>query len=197
MMNQSILCGPDMWAGRIIPQKVIERLKQGDKEVLVPACDRIDTGSGMLVIDPQKCNGCKLCEFACSLFHEGEINLARSRIHVLEWNSPGVFLPVLCQQCSDAPCRAACPKEAISWQDDTAQVVIDYDRCVSCGMCVAACPFGAMGFDGIRQMVFKCDVCGGNPQCVHFCEPGALTFPDADDLPVSRLRLSAGIRRRY
>jgi len=180
-----------------IPAETVDRLKKGDSSVLIPYADNIQATPKVLAVDPQKCNGCKLCEIACSLFHYSEVDQARSRIHVLEWNMEGMFLPVFCQQCVDAPCKAACPKDAISWQDDWGRVVIDYDRCVSCQMCLAACPFGAIRFDKFREVVFKCDLCNGQPQCVNFCEPGALTFTYADRIPYPRIRLAAGIRRRY
>jgi len=183
--------------GRAIPEDMVVRLKKGDTSVLIPSGGDIPATPKVLVVDPQKCNGCKLCEIACSLFHDGEVDPARSRIHVIEWNLKGIFLPVFCQHCADAPCKKACPKDAISWQDDWGRVVIDYDRCVSCQMCVAACPFGAIGFDKAREVVLKCDLCDGRPQCVNFCEPGALTFAYADRIPSPRIRQAAGIMRRY
>ena len=71
---------------------------------------------------------------------------------------------------------AVCPKKAIYRDDALERVMVDYDLCISCKMCVAACPFGAMGFDDDRHMVFKCDLCSGDPQCVRFCFPQALDF---------------------
>ena len=47
-------------------------------------------------------------------------------------------------------------------------------------MCVAACPFGAMGFNTDTKKVFKCDFCDGDPQCARFCEVGAVQYVDAD-----------------
>ena len=184
-------------SGHAISDETVMRLKNGDPSVLIPKAANIQATPKVLAVDPKKCDGCKLCEIACSLFHCGEVDPVRSRIHVFEWNKEGIFLPVLCQHCVDAPCKAACPKDAISWQDDWGRVVIDYNRCVSCQMCVAACPFGAIGFDKVREVVFKCDLCDGRPQCVNFCGPGALTFTYADRIPNSRIRHAAGIMRRY
>jgi Fe-S-cluster-containing hydrogenase component 2 len=197
MMKKMTSYGHDTPPGHAIPEETLVRLKKGDPSVLIPNDDNIQPTPKVLAVEPQKCNGCKLCEIACSLFHYGEVDTARSRIQVLEWNLKGIFLPVLCQHCADAPCREVCPKDAISWQDDWGRVVIDYDHCVSCQMCVAACPFGAIGFDKAREVVFKCDLCGGQPQCVNFCEPGALTFTYADRIPSPRIRQAAGIMRRY
>jgi Fe-S-cluster-containing hydrogenase component 2 len=145
----------------------------------------------VLVADPKKCTGCRLCQIACSLQHCSVSNPARSRIRVIEWNSAGIFLPVSCQHCEEAPCMAVCPKEAIFRDAELARVAIDYDRCISCRLCVSACPFGAMGFDAERQKVFKCDLCDGDPQCVRFCYPKSLDYVDAAMVQYTRARESA------
>lgn len=195
MMNGLIRLHLGEPSRRKLDPEEVRRLMAGDTGALTGGPCPTDDVPRMLMVDPKQCNGCRLCETACSLFHEGEILPSRSRIQVAEWR-PGMFFPIACQQCTDAPCRKACPKEAITWRESDARVVIDYHRCVSCRMCVSACPFGAMRFDPFRQMVFKCDTCGGNPQCVPFCEPGALTFPDADTLSAPRRREAAGMFRR-
>ena len=69
--------------------------------------------------------------------------------------------------------------------------LVDTTKCVGCGMCVHACPFGAVGFDKDRGRPFKCDLCGGDPLCVRFCEPGALTFKDASMLQYAQARAAA------
>jgi carbon-monoxide dehydrogenase iron sulfur subunit len=130
----------------------------------------------VLTTDPAKCTGCGLCRIICSMVKDGMRYPSRSRIRVLRHAYEGYHLPVICQHCQDAPCMAVCPREAIYRDDSLERVMVDYDLCISCKMCVAACPFGAMGFDEDRHMVFKCDLCGGDPQCVRFCFPRALAF---------------------
>jgi Fe-S-cluster-containing hydrogenase component 2 len=179
-----------------LSQETIERLKSGDPAVLVQPSPKTAAHPKVLSIHPQKCNGCGLCELACSLAHCGEADPERSRIKIIDFSDRDIFLPVCCQHCADAPCKNACPKEAISWHDDWGRIMIDYQRCVSCQTCVAACPYGAVRFHRQRQMVFKCDACDGNPQCVHFCEPGALTYTDADKLQQQRTREAACRLRR-
>lgn len=49
------------------------------------------------------------------------------------------YLPVQCQQCDNPPCVKACPVEA-TWMDADGIVVIDYNWCIGCRMCMAACP---------------------------------------------------------
>ena len=41
---------------------------------------------------------------------------------------------------------------------------------------MAGCPFGAILYDPDNRRVIKCDLCGGDPQCVRFCPTGALQF---------------------
>jgi Fe-S-cluster-containing hydrogenase component 2 len=135
--------------------------------------------SKVLLADVKKCTGCRQCELACSIKQCGVINPAKSCIHIIDWNHKGIFLPVFCQQCEDAPCKTACPKEAICRDSKLERMVIDYDLCVACRMCVSACPFGAMRFDQMRAKIFKCDLCSGNPQCVNFCDYGALSYLDS------------------
>jgi Fe-S-cluster-containing hydrogenase component 2 len=130
-----------------------------------------------LVVDPHKCTGCRLCQIACSLSKAGVINPERARIRVLEDRPEGPHLPVSCRHCEAAPCLAVCPREAIYRDAVLQRVMVDYERCISCRMCLAVCPFGAVGFDSRSGRIFKCDLCDGDPACVRFCFPRALTFP--------------------
>ena len=89
---------------------------------------------------------------------------------------------------------AVCPREAIFRDDAAGRVLVDYERCISCKMCVAACPFGAMGFDAERRTVFKCDLCDGDPQCVRFCFPGALSVLPEQQQGYASARAAARLR---
>ncbi len=133
----------------------------------------------VLMIDYEKCTGCRLCELVCSVKHEGVSNPARSRIKIVKWEMEGRYVPMSCQQCESAPCMAVCPVKAISRDGETGRVEIDYDVCIGCRICVAICPFGAMSFDTLAKKVIKCDFCDGDPLCVKFCETGAIQYVDA------------------
>jgi len=135
--------------------------------------------SKVLVADLKKCTGCRQCELACSLKQTGVINPAKSCIKIIDWNHEGIFLPVFCQQCEDAPCMAVCPEDAIHRDTILERMVIDYELCVACRMCVFACPFGALIFDRKRAKVLKCDLCDGDPRCVAFCDDDALSYLDS------------------
>lgn len=48
-----------------------------------------------------------------------------------------------CRSCIGHACKQACPKGAISI-DSTHRAHIDKEKCVNCGLCAKACPFGAI-----------------------------------------------------
>jgi len=144
-----------------------------------------------LYIDHQKCTGCRLCELVCAVFHDGISNPTRSRIKVMKWESEGLYIPMSCNQCQDAPCMNICPVKAISCDDTIGRMVIDYDVCIGCRSCVGVCPFGAMNFNPTEKRVFKCDLCDGDPQCVRFCEVKAVDFIDADEVSIAKKRSAA------
>ena len=95
----------------------------------------------VLKVDYQKCTGCRLCELVCSVSHHGISNPARSRIKVMKWETEGLYIPMSCQQCEDAPCMSACPVKAISRDETLGRVMVDYDVCIGCRTCVSVCPF--------------------------------------------------------
>lgn len=132
----------------------------------------------MILVDATKCTGCRTCELVCSVKNEGIANPARARVQVIKFEEILFEVPMLCQQCADAPCLASCPVSAISRDKDTGVVEINDDRCIKCRTCMSVCPFGAMSFDPVGKKMFKCDQCGGEPACVKFCETQALQFVD-------------------
>jgi Fe-S-cluster-containing hydrogenase component 2 len=145
----------------------------------------------VLVINHEKCTGCRQCELVCSVVHEGVSNPSRSRIHVIKWESEGIYIPMACQQCADAPCMAVCPVKALGREKKLDYVEVDYELCIGCRLCVAVCPFGAMSFDAKDSKVIKCDLCDGDPTCVRFCEVKALEFLDAGQVAALKRRDAA------
>ena len=129
---------------------------------------------------------------ACSRKRVGVDNPELSCIRLVKDDQlENFFLPLPCMHCSDPPCLAVCPREALYRDEVLSRVMVNPARCIGCKMCCAACPFGAVGFDSDRGNVFKCDLCGGDPECVRICKPGALTFVETPTLQAPFQRSTA------
>jgi len=145
----------------------------------------------MLLISPDICTGCHSCEIACSQEHEGYYVPAKSRVTVYSWEDELISVPMMCVQCEDAFCQKACPVGAISRDPNTGAMIVDNSKCIRCKMCMQACPFGGTGFDPLESRILKCDLCGGDPECVKYCPSGALTYVDASRANIERKRAYA------
>ena len=124
------------------------------------------------------------------------------------------YMGVQCYHCQNAPCVKACPTKA-TWQEPDGIVVVDYDWCIGCRYCIAACPYYGRRFNwndpyvppeemtkkqhylgnrmrGRGQME-KCTFCvqrgrsGRLPACVEACPTGARVFGNLLD-PDSEIR---------
>lgn len=71
----------------------------------------------------------------------GEVGFAGKQawIQVFDMGG-GVFMPVPCQNCQNAPCAKVCPVGATFYNEDHL-VLIDQNRCIGCRYCVVACPY--------------------------------------------------------
>jgi carbon-monoxide dehydrogenase iron sulfur subunit len=144
----------------------------------------------MLVVQPEKCTGCRTCELICSFTHTGEINPSRARISVFSFDKVGFSAPMVCQQCSAAACMEVCPTGAIS-RAESGAMEVNHDKCMRCKMCTIACPFGATIYDYVEDIVAKCDLCGGDPECVKLCPSGAISYQDANAGSVAKRKVYA------
>ncbi len=140
----------------------------------------------VLATDYEKCTGCRLCELVCSVRHEGVSNPARSRIRIVKWEWEGIYIPVTCHQCEDAPCITMCTTNARVQDEELGRTIVDYDRCIGCKTCMVVCPFGAIGFDPVSKKVLTCDLCDGDPQCVRFCTTGTVKYVEPDEISQER-----------
>lgn len=139
--------------------------------------------SKMLIVDPGKCTSCRLCELACSERNAGCFRPTRSNIQVTIHVDDAFYFPAVCIQCDDAPCVAACPEGALVRDPGTGVVLVVEENCNECGLCVPVCPYGAIRCVG--GLARKCDLCGGDPECVRFCAPGALRYEAAEAWPAA------------
>lgn len=150
----------------------------------------------ILVIEPEKCTGCRKCEMVCSLFHTNTVDPIRSRIKVAKWDNDGFYLPMACQFCEKPFCTEVCPARACHRDLRTYRIIIDKDKCIGCKTCIIACPFGHPFFDTVERVSVKCDLCGGDPQCVACCETKAIDCVDADKAGMNRrMELSLKVAR--
>ncbi|MGI6632513.1 MAG: TIGR04076 family protein [Bacillota bacterium] len=141
-----------------------------------------------ILVNAAACSGCRRCELACSMNHEGQFSPEMSRIVVDKDDACGTDSPRVCRQCGIAKCLQACPAGAIARDPDTRAVIVDRSRCRKCGACIRACPFGAIRMTS-EGFPLICDLCGGSPACADACPTGAVTFGRAGDtVPEPRFR---------
>nr|WP_228857362.1 4Fe-4S dicluster domain-containing protein [Desulfomarina profundi] len=124
------------------------------------------------------------------------------------------YMPVQCQQCRNPPCVKVCPVKA-TWKEKDGIIVIDYNWCIGCRYCEAACPYHARRFNWAKgkiapadinpEMAYlsnrprpigvmeKCTFClqrtrkGLYPACLEVCPTGARKFGNLRD-PESEVR---------
>jgi molybdopterin-containing oxidoreductase family iron-sulfur binding subunit len=119
-------------------------------------------------LDLSRCVGCRRCEWAC--VRENNISRGNGQGHWIRvlrlrkgnlvkldeadhhYDPPLVpeegyfYMPVQCQHCANPPCVRACPVKA-TWREPDGLVVVDYDWCIGCRFCIAACPYRGRTFN--------------------------------------------------
>ncbi|NOY63851.1 MAG: 4Fe-4S dicluster domain-containing protein [Nitrospirae bacterium] len=185
-------------------------------------------------LDLSRCIGCRRCVYACVRENNPSRDVEIQWIRVLRlkkgefdlekaehYYSPELvpedeyfYMPVQCQQCENPPCVKVCPVKA-TWKEPDGIVVIDYNWCIGCRTCMAACPYRARKFNWndpvipeeeintethylgnrprMKGVVEKCTFCiqrtreGRYPACVEACPVGARKFGNLLD-PESEIR---------
>jgi len=179
------------------------------------------------------CIGCRKCAEACHQENNHDRSTGNSYIRVLEMQQGSLdlehgnanydhpvpaegkyYLPVQCHQCDNAPCVKVCPVQA-TWKEPDGIVVVDYNWCIGCRYCEAACPYHARRFNWTKPeipaeelnpdqgylsnrvrpqgVVEKCTFClhrtraGRLPACLEACPTGARVFGNLLD-PKSPIR---------
>jgi Fe-S-cluster-containing dehydrogenase component len=186
-------------------------------------------------LDLSRCIGCRRCVYACVKENNQSRDPQIQWIRVLQMDkTEGVnihhatpyynpetvpqedhfYMPVQCHQCKNPPCVKVCPVGA-TWQEPDGITVIDYNWCIGCRYCMAACPYGARHFNWgephlpaaelnpnthylgnrprAKGVVEKCTFCiqrtrvGRYPACVEICPTGSRKFGNLLD-PQSEIR---------
>ena len=141
-------------------------------------------------IDLRKCIGCHACTIACKAEHEIPVGVNRCWVKTVEKGSfPDTrrfFFPVLCNQCTDAPCVRICPTSALFKRRDGI-VDLHGDSCIGCRACMEACPYDQLFIDPNTHTAEKCNFCANRvenkllPACVIVCPTECRIFGDLDD----------------
>jgi len=142
-----------------------------------------------LLIDLRRCVGCHACSVACKTEYQAPLGQFRMRTRYLQHQEKKTlnFLPMLCMQCTDAPCLKACDSKALVKREDGV-IVVNEQKCSGDKACISACPYGAIYLNPDTQKAEKCDLCthrtdlGMEPACVNVCPTQAIQYGDwADD----------------
>ena len=111
-----------------------------------------------MVIDLMACIGCRTCMVACKSHNSqplgnwwNRVFTAGSSTHQVpvigkNGNLQMEYLPVSCQMCENPPCQKVCPTGA-TYTDENGVVLINYERCIGCRYCSAACPYEVRQFN--------------------------------------------------
>ncbi len=173
--------------------------------------DKVESKLG-LVIDLDICVGCHACAVACKSWNSiGSYSPLSdqdpygaeasgtwlNRIHTFEIDDgDGGFtlhFPRSCLHCDDAPCVPVCPTGASWKRAEDGIVLVDEDKCIGCGLCAWACPYGARELDAGTGVMKKCTLCVDRidnanlepedriPACVRTCPTSARHFGDLGD----------------
>ncbi|MCK5341492.1 MAG: 4Fe-4S dicluster domain-containing protein [Desulfobulbaceae bacterium] len=167
-----------------------------------------------MIIDLDRCVGCHTCAVSCRAEWDVPIEYARCRVerlgpHETPFGISHTFYPAHCMHCDRPACVDACPVDpeevllrdpisgqvksitmSATWKDPfSGTVQIDSRRCIGCGTCVSACPYGARFLNTKlpEPKAQKCTFCiekiveGEEPACVQSCITGARIFGDLND----------------
>jgi len=96
--------------------------------------------------------------------------------------------PTVCMHCEEPSCVAVCPADAIKIDEEGVVLSAAVERCIGCGNCELACPFGVPKIDELAALMRKCDLCydrtsvGKKPMCATVCPSGALFYGTPEEV---------------
>lgn len=119
--------------------------------------------------DENRCIECFACSVGCAEAHELPTGISRRKVITLYDGIEGkeTSMSIACMHCTDAPCSQVCPVDCFYIREDGI-VLHDKQKCIGCGYCLYACPFGAPQFPrdgafGAKGAMDKCTMCAGGP----------------------------------
>lgn len=146
--------------------------------------------------DARFCSGCKACQAACKDKNNLPAGVLWRRVievsgggwqrHGSAWENT-VFaynLSLACNHCIHPKCAGVCPTGAYVLREDGV-VFLDSTKCMGCGYCAWACPYGVPQYDPEAGCMTKCDFCidqleqGLPPACVAACPMRVLDYGEA------------------
>jgi len=153
-------------------------------------------------VDPSRCIGCQACIHACTECdtHKGD---AMIHLEYIDRASSTQTVPVVCMHCEQPTCAEVCPADAIKRTGDGIVQSARKPRCIACGNCVVACPFGVPELYIDRAIMMKCDMCydrtsiGKKPMCATVCPSQALFFGTREQALALRPQSSPTNRFRF
>jgi anaerobic carbon-monoxide dehydrogenase iron sulfur subunit len=123
---------------------------------------------------PEKCEGDKACEKACSQVHfKSDEGGDKSAIRIIQ-DKNGKYKMHVCDQ--RGLCLDMCPVGALK-RNKKGTVILNKNVCIGCQACVGFCPINAMRKSDARIEPFKCISCGA---CVRACPTGALELVEVN-----------------
>jgi anaerobic dimethyl sulfoxide reductase subunit B (iron-sulfur subunit) len=148
--------------------------------------------------DASACSGCKACQEACKDKNGLPVGVLWRRVIEVsggEWQCAGeawqssVFaynLSLACNHCVHPKCAGVCPVDAYTVRPDGI-VLLDSTRCMGCGYCAWACPYGAPQYNAAQGVMTKCNFCcdsldaGLPPSCVAACPLRVLDYAAVEE----------------
>lgn len=143
------------------------------------------------------CLGCGLCEVYCATFHSPypdsiikayKLSSIKPTARLFVEKNGDEACSVMCRHCIEPMCLYSCIAGAV-YRTKEGAVLIDENRCIGCGTCVLACPYGLIKKEKVeeneRALALKCDLCGAEsrmPQCAAHCPNEALIWREEEEI---------------
>ncbi|WP_246590894.1 hypothetical protein [Georgfuchsia toluolica] len=130
-----------------------------------------------ILVDVDKCTGCRACEMACSAFHSNpkfsSINPAKARIRVVSNELTDEYVPIFAGNHTKSGC------------DGRHVYTVDGKTYSECSFCRASCPTRDYFIEPDSRFPLKCDMCESTPAlkqpwCVEVCGEHALVYSERE-----------------